>query len=113
MDLGIDDLHRRADDALAAIFIGDLGFHEFLRGAVVKRLDQLAIALKGADELVREKVFSNMSKRSKEMLVEDMESRGPTKLSDVEEAQKNILAAAKQLADDGKISLGGSSDDYV
>ena len=37
----------------------------------------------------------------------------PTKLSDVEEAQKNILAAAKQLADDGKISLGGSSDDYV
>mgnify|MGYP003131610479 CR=1 FL=1 len=75
--------------------------------------DQLAIALKGADELVREKVFSNMSKRAKEMLVEDMESRGPTKLSDVEEAQKNILAAAKQLADDGKISLGGSSDDYV
>lgn len=75
--------------------------------------DQLAIALKGADELVREKVFSNMSKRAKEMLVEDMESRGPTKLSDVEEAQKNILAAAKQLADDGKISLGSSSDDYV
>lgn len=75
--------------------------------------DQLAIALKGADEVVRDKVFSNMSKRAKELLVEDIESRGPTKLSDVEDAQKGIIEVAKRLADEGKINLGGSSDDYV
>ncbi|MBB3046366.1 flagellar motor switch protein FliG [Litorivivens lipolytica] len=75
--------------------------------------EQLSVALKGADELVRDKVFSNMSKRAKELLVDDMESRGPTKLSDVEDAQKAILAVARQLAEDGKINLGSSSDDYV
>ncbi|WP_372781428.1 flagellar motor switch protein FliG [Litorivivens sp.] len=75
--------------------------------------DQLAIALKGADEIVRNKIFSNMSKRAKELLVEDMESRGPTKLSDVEEAQKAILEVARRLGEEGKINLGSSSDDYV
>lgn len=75
--------------------------------------DLLTVALKGADEAVKEKFFANMSKRAGEMLREDMEARGPVKLSEVESAQKEILAAARRLADDGKIVLGNGGDDYV
>lgn len=76
--------------------------------------DVLPMALKGADEQVREKILGNMSKRAREMLLEDMESRGPMKLSDVEAAQKDVLAVARKLADAGQIDLGrGGDDDYV
>lgn len=75
--------------------------------------EQLAVALKGADETLREKVYGNMSKRAREILVEDMEARGPIKISDVEEAQKAILEIAKKMADEGQISLGSSSDGYL
>lgn len=75
--------------------------------------DLLTVALKGADEKVREKVFKNMSKRAGEMLLEDMEARGPVKLSEVETAQKEILVIARRLAEDGTISLGNGGDDYV
>ncbi len=76
--------------------------------------DILPMALKGADQAVRDKIMGNMSKRAREMLIEDMESRGPMKLSDVEAAQKDILAVARKLAENGQIDLGkGGSDDYV
>ena len=75
--------------------------------------EQLAVALKGADETLREKVYANMSKRAREILIEDMEMRGPVKISDVEEAQKSILDVARKLAEDGQINLGSASDDYV
>ncbi|MBQ0797223.1 MULTISPECIES: flagellar motor switch protein FliG [Zhongshania] len=75
--------------------------------------DVLPLALKGADEQVREKILGNMSKRAREMLLEDMDSRGPMKLSDVEAAQKDILAVARKLADAGQIDLGRGGDDYV
>ncbi len=75
--------------------------------------EQLAVALKGADETLREKVYGNMSKRAREILIEDMEARGPIKISDVEEAQKAILGVAKKMADDGQISLSSSSDGYL
>lgn len=75
--------------------------------------DALAIALKGADETVKEKIFKNMSKRAAEMLRDDLEVRGPVKLSDVEASQKEILMTARRLADSGEISLGGKGEAFV
>lgn len=75
--------------------------------------DLLPIALKGAGEEVREKILRNMSKRAREMLMDDMEARGPIKISEVEQAQKEILTIARNLADEGQIDLGRSADDYV
>lgn len=76
--------------------------------------DTLLIALKGADVAVREKIFRNMSQRAAEMLRDDLEAKGPVRLSEVEEAQKEILAIAKRMADNGEIALGGKgSDEFV
>jgi len=76
--------------------------------------DSLVFALKGADESVKEKIFTNMSKRAAEMLRDDLESRGPVKLSEVEEAQKEILVVARRLAESGDIVLGGKgAEQYV
>ena len=75
--------------------------------------DRLVIALKGADPAVQKKIFGNMSKRAAALLEEDMEARGPMKLSDVEAAQKEILEVARRLADNGDINLGDSDDEYV
>jgi len=72
------------------------------------------LALKGADDSLKEKIFKNMSKRAAEMLRDDLEAKGPVKLSDVEGAQKEILAVARRLADAGEISLGGGGgEEYV
>ena len=70
--------------------------------------DRLGLALRGCDPKVREKILKNMSKRAADMLVEDMEARGPAKLSDVEGAQKEILSIVRRLADSGAIQLGGA-----
>lgn len=72
----------------------------------------LIMALKGADEAMKEKVFKNMSKRAAEMLRDDLDAMGPAKLSDVESAQKEIIAIARRLADSGEIALGGK-EEYV
>lgn len=73
--------------------------------------DALIIALKGAPPELREKIFKNMSSRAAEMLREDLESKGPVRLSDVEAQQKEILKIARRLADEGQIVLGGKGDD--
>ena len=73
----------------------------------------LSLALRGADPKVKDKILKNMSKRAADMLVEDMEAKGPVKLADVEAAQKDILATARRLADAGTIQLGGKGDDFV
>ncbi len=75
--------------------------------------DQLGVALKGADPATQEKILSNMSSRAADILKEDMEARGPVRLSEVEEAQKEILERALRLADEGKIQLGDSGEEYV
>jgi flagellar motor switch protein FliG len=76
--------------------------------------DSLVLALKGADEPLKEKIFKNMSKRASEMLRDDLEAKGPVRLSDVETAQKEILSVARRLAESGDISLGGSGgDEYI
>jgi flagellar motor switch protein FliG len=70
--------------------------------------DRLGLALRGCDPKVREKILKNLSKRAADMLVEDMETRGPAKLSEVESAQKEILSIVRRLADSGAIQLGGA-----
>ena len=76
--------------------------------------ESLVLALKGADEILKEKIFANMSKRAAEMLRDDLESKGPVRLSEVETAQKEILAVARRLADAGEIALGGAGgEEYV
>lgn len=76
--------------------------------------DNLIIALKGADEAVREKIFKNMSKRAAEMLRDDLDAKGPVRLSEVEAAQKEILAIARRMSESGDIVLGGKgAEQYV
>jgi flagellar motor switch protein FliG len=75
--------------------------------------DKLLIALKGADEELKQKIFKNMSQRAAEMLRDDLEARGPVRLSEVEAAQKEILATARKLAEAGTIALGGKGEAYV
>lgn len=73
----------------------------------------LLLALKGADEGLQEKIFSNMSKRAAEMLRDDLESKGPVKLSEVEGAQKEVLGVARRMAEEGTIVLGGAGGEEM
>jgi len=85
--------------------VDDRGIQALLREVST---DSLTLALKGADDGLKDKIIKNMSKRAGEMLREDMEARGPVRLSEVEAAQKEILSTARRLADEGDINLGGS-----
>jgi flagellar motor switch protein FliG len=76
--------------------------------------ESLVIALKGATPALREKVFRNMSTRAGESLREDLESRGPVRLSEVEAEQKEMLKIVRRLVDEGQIVLAGGGDEqYV
>ncbi len=76
--------------------------------------ESLIVALKGADPALREKIFKNMSNRAAEMLREDLEAKGPVRLSEVEAEQREILKIVRRLADEGQIQLGSGGDDqYV
>ena len=75
--------------------------------------DMLMVALKGAGEEVKEKFFDNMSQRARAMFVDDMESKGPMRISDVEDAQKTIMRRARKLSDAGELVLAGRGDDFV
>jgi len=75
--------------------------------------DILTLALRAAEEGLKEKVFANMSKRAAEMLRDDMEAAPPVKVSDVEAAQKEVLIIARRLSDSGEISLGGGGADEL
>ncbi len=75
--------------------------------------DSLILAMKGASPELREKIFKNMSQRAAEMLREDLEARGPVRLSEVEAEQKEILKIVRRLADEGQIVLGGSGGEQM
>ena len=76
--------------------------------------DTLLLALKGADTRVRDKFLKNMSQRAADILREDMEAKGPVRVADAEGAQREILATARRLADEGTISLAsGGGDEFV
>lgn len=73
--------------------------------------ETLIVALKGASAELRDKFLANMSSRAAETLREDLESRGPMRLSEVEAQQKEILKTVRRLAEEGQIVLGGGGDD--
>ncbi len=82
---------------------------------IMKEINQedLLIALKTATDDLKEKLFSNMSERAALMLKEDLESLGPTKISEVEKGQQKIIAVCKKLEEDGKLIIGGGADTLV
>ena len=79
---------------------------------ILKEIDQadLPLALKTASDELKEKLFFNMSERAADMLKDDLENMPPTKITEVEKAQKKIIAVCKKLTDDDKISLGGADE---
>jgi flagellar motor switch protein FliG len=91
--------------------IDDRGVQTILREV---QSESLIVALKGASEALRNKVFKNMSQRAAEMMKEDLESKGPVRLSEVEEKQKEILAIIRRMADEGTVAIGPKGEDvYV
>jgi flagellar motor switch protein FliG len=90
--------------------VDDRGMQEVLRAVPGERL---LLAMKGADDGLKEKIFRNMSQRAAEMLKDDLESRGPVRLSEVEGAQKEILAIVRKMAEAGTIQLGGKGEEFV
>ena len=74
-------------------------------------LEQILLALKGATAELRELVLSNMSSRAAESLREDLEARGPIRLSEVETQQKEILKIVRRLSDEGQIMIGGGGEE--
>jgi len=73
----------------------------------------LTIALKGADDRLKDKIFGAMSVRAAASIKDDMESRGPMRVTEVQEAQKQVIAVARRLSDAGTMVLAGRGDDYV
>lgn len=114
---------REHDDALAQKMIDEMYLFENLLGLedrsvqlLLKEIesDSLIIALKGAPKELLEKFLKNMSQRAAESLREDMDMRGPVRVSQVEAEQKAILLIVRRLAESGEIVLGGQGDDsYV
>lgn len=92
------------------IEVDDRGIQTILREV---SSDTLILALKGADDAFKEKIFGNMSKRAGEMLKDDLQARGPVKISEVDSAQKEILAIARRMADAGEIVLGGKGGEEM
>jgi flagellar motor switch protein FliG len=108
MGNGIEELMFVFDNL---VDVDDRGIQALLREI---SSDTLILALKGADEELKEKILKNMSKRAAEMLRDDLEARGPVRVSEVEAAQKEILAVARRMSESGDISLGGGGgDDFI
>jgi flagellar motor switch protein FliG len=84
-------------------------------GTLMRSIDNAILvgALKGADEVLRERMFGCMSSRAADTIRDEIEERGPMRLAEVLEAQKEVLAIARRLSDEGTIMLGGKGDDYV
>ena len=119
-EASILDTVRTVDDGIAQGIIDEMFVFENLmdiddRGiqAMLKEVqsESLVVALKGAAPDLRDKILRNMSSRAAEMLKEDLESRGPVRISEVEGEQKEILKIVRRLADEGQIVLGGSGDE--
>ena len=88
--------------------VDDRGIQALLREI---QSESLIVALKGAPEELRDKIFKNMSQRAAEMLRDDLDAKGPVRISEVEAEQKEILKVARRMADEGQIALGGKGDD--
>lgn len=110
------DLAQKIEDKMFVfenlLDVDDRGIQLVLREV---QSESLIVALKGSSEELREKIFKNMSKRASEMMREDLEAKGPVRLSEVEANQKEILKIVRRLADEGQIALSskGEEDAYV
>jgi flagellar motor switch protein FliG len=120
VETSVLDFIREADPDLAQKIMDNMfTFDDLLkvddRGiqAMLKEVqsESLIVALKGATPELREKIFANMSTRAAETLREDLESRGPVRVSEVEAEQKEMLKVVRRLADEGQIVLSGGGDD--
>lgn len=109
-----EDLATRIQELMfvfgSLVDVDDRGIQTLLREVST---ESLVLALKGAEDELRDKIFKNMSKRAAEMLREDLESKGPVRVSDVEGAQKEILAVARRLSESGDIILGGKGGETM
>jgi flagellar motor switch protein FliG len=120
MEVGVLDYIRETDPDLAQKIadnmftfddlakIDDRGIQILLKEV---QSESLVVSLKGATPELREKVFRNMSTRAAETLREDLEARGPVRLSEVETEQKELIKIARRLSDEGQIVIGGGGDD--
>ena len=88
--------------------IDDRGIQALLREV---QSESLIVALKGANQELRDKIFKNMSQRAAEMLRDDLEAKGPVRVSEVEAEQKEILKVVRRMAEEGQIVMGGKGDD--
>jgi flagellar motor switch protein FliG len=120
IETSVLDFVREADNDLAQKIMDNMFTFDDLEKlddkgvqALMKEVqsESLVIALKGATPGLREKIFKNMSTRAAETLREDLESRGPVRLSEVEAEQKEMLKIVRRLADEGLIVLGGGGDE--
>lgn len=109
-----EDLGQEIEDSMFVFDnlagVDDRGIQALLREV---SSDILIVALKGADDEVKDKILKNMSKRAAEMLRDDLEASGPVKLSEVEDAQREILSVARRMAESGDIALSSGGDEYV
>ena len=123
LETSVLDYVRESDADLAQMLMDNMfGFDDLIKvddkgiQAVLKEVqsESLVLALKGATPEVREKVFRNMSSRAAETLREDLDGRGPVRVSDVEAEQKEILKVVRRLVDDGQIVIaGGGADEFL
>ncbi len=120
VETSVLDFMRDADNELAQQIMDNMfSFDDIAKiddkgiQALLKEVqsESLVIALKGAPPGLRDKIFANMSTRAAETLREDLESRGPVRVSEVEAEQKELLKIVRRLADEGQIVLGGGADD--
>jgi flagellar motor switch protein FliG len=92
------------------IKLDDRGIQELMK-EISK--EDLPVALRGSSPEVKEKFLKNMSSRAAQMLKDDMETRGPVKVSDVEKAQQNILKVCRKLEEEGRIVVAGAGGEQM
>ena len=122
LETSVIDFIRNADNDLAQRILDNMFTFDDLNRlddkgiqSLMKEIqtESLVIALKGATPELRERIFSNMSTRAAETLREDLESRGPVRVSEVEAEQKELLKVVRRLSDEGVIVIGGGDDSFV
>ena len=123
LETSVLDYVRESDPDLAQKLMDNMfGFDDLIKlddkgvQAVLKEVqsESLVLALKGAMPEMREKIFRNMSSRAAETLKEDLEGRGPVRVSDVEAEQKEILKIVRRLVEEGQIVIAtGGADDFL
>ncbi len=109
-----EDLGQEIQD-LMFVFDNLIGVDDRAMQTILREVstDNLLLAMKMADDELKEKIYKNMSKRAAEMLRDDLEAKGPVRLSEVEQSQKEILTIARRLADEGQITLGANAEEEL